>query len=324
MPNVSVGSKGKSSLSTKVLQEAPSAKAPVRAKKATANAAAKKVRAKQLAPEKRGQAATGKEIVLPRGRRGKVFTQPKIPLDAYVESEVQAEPGVKPAPRRKLASGAREFTRMLTAYLLPQRQVDPRSGGAGSMADVVGVGGFARAYRKMVQAVPAQNREGLIHDLRLALDEAAREAELKVPEPAAAEREDSVSTDEFMTQLRRQESAQWDKEIREEKLLPGLEMSRRLGVRPQSLSAALKKKRMFAIKGPSGDYYYPAFFAEDKKYDRPVLERVCMALGELPAGSKWDFFITQRISLGGKSPLEALAKGKVDAVMNAAKALVEE
>jgi len=36
------------------------------------------------------------------------------------------------------------------------------------------------------------------------------------------------------------------------------------------------------------------------------------------------FFTAPRLSLGGKSPLEALTKGKLDAVMAAARAYADE
>lgn len=321
MPNVSAGSKGKGAQSAKAAQNASTTKPAVPAKKAAAGTPTKKVLVKKLAAKKAAKPAIGKKDANRGVRLGKIVSGSKISLNAYVVSEVQARPGVKLAPKRKLATGAREFTRTLTAYLSPSGE----PGGTGRRASALpNFVGFARAYGKMVQAVPARNRSGLIQDLRRALDEAAKAVEMEALNVQPAELETSVSTEDFMAQLRRQETAQREKDIREGKLLPSAEMSRRLGVRPQSLSAALKKKRMFVITGPSGEYYYPAFFADDKKYDRPVLEKVCMALGDLPAGSKWDFFTTQRLSLGGKSPLEALAKGKVDAVMNAAKAFVEE
>jgi hypothetical protein len=51
---------------------------------------------------------------------------------------------------------------------------------------------------------------------------------------------------------------------------------------------------------------------------------VSKALGDLPAAAKWDFFMTPRVSLQNKMPLEALAMGNVVAVMAAAQAFAEE
>jgi hypothetical protein len=132
-----------------------------------------------------------------------------------------------------------------------------------------------------------------------------------------------VSTEDFMAGLMQQEKAQREKDIASKRLISGAEMRERLGVSPQALSAALKAKRMFVLTGPSGGYYYPSFFA-DPRYDRPVLEKVCRTLGDLPGASKWDFFTTPKISLGNKAPLDALAKGKLDAVLIAAAGFLEE
>jgi hypothetical protein len=126
-----------------------------------------------------------------------------------------------------------------------------------------------------------------------------------------------------MAGLVREEKTQREKDIASKRLISGAEMRERLGVSPQALSAALKAKRMFVLTGPSGGYYYPSFFA-DPRYDRPVLEKVCRTLGDLPGASKWDFFTTPKISLGNKAPLDALAKGKLDAVLIAAAGFLEE
>lgn len=49
-----------------------------------------------------------------------------------------------------------------------------------------------------------------------------------------------------------------------------------------------------------------------------MLAKVYMALGELPGTSKWYFFTVPRYSLRGLTPMEALAQGHAEAVMNAA------
>lgn len=140
---------------------------------------------------------------------------------------------------------------------------------------------------------------------------------------AAAPATKAVSTEDFMADMRRQEAELRLADIAGKRLLPGLEMRERLGVTPQALSAALKAKRMFIMQGPAGEYLYPAFFA-DPKYDRPVLEKICKVLGDMPGGSKWDFFISKKISLGNKTPLEALLKGQLDLVMVAAAGFAEQ
>lgn len=46
-------------------------------------------------------------------------------------------------------------------------------------------------------------------------------------------------------------------------------------------------------------------------------------LGSLPGWSKWQFFTTQKASLGNVTPLVALSRGKLDEVERAAMAFVE-
>ena len=114
-----------------------------------------------------------------------------------------------------------------------------------------------------------------------------------------------------------------EQQIASGELLTSAELSARLAISAAALSAAVKAKRMFFLKGPRGRNVYPAFFA-DRSLDRNVLERVARQLGDLPAASKYFFFTSPRTSLGGKSPLQALAKGKVDAVLKAAAAFEKE
>lgn len=132
-----------------------------------------------------------------------------------------------------------------------------------------------------------------------------------------------VSTADFMISLQEQERAQRMRDIATQRLLPAAQMRERMQLSPQALSAALKTKRIFALSGPSDAYVYPAFFA-DPSYERRALERVSQALGDLPGSSKWDFFTKPRLSLGGKTPLQAIAKGRGEAVMNLAKAFREQ
>lgn len=99
------------------------------------------------------------------------------------------------------------------------------------------------------------------------------------------------------------------------------ELQRRLDIKRASISGAVKASRMFAVIGPSGDNYYPAYFA-DESLDRRALEKVSKTLGALPALSKHHFF-TARSTLLGATPLEALRKGRVSDVLTAAAAFAE-
>ncbi len=215
-----------------------------------------------------------------------------------------------------LSAGAKLLTEAVTSFVISPATV-PRSG-------VRKTSSFVKAYASLVNAVPKESRLALLRQMAEDI-EAIVESEAKV-EPVINQSTAGtapMTTDDFMASLRQQEKEQREKDIATHQLVPGSEMRVRLGVSPQALSAALKAKRIFVMQGPSGGYYYPAFFA-DTQYDRPVLEKVCKALGNLPAASKWDFFTTPKISLGNKTPLDALAKGNLAPVLVAAAGFLEE
>lgn len=68
--------------------------------------------------------------------------------------------------------------------------------------------------------------------------------------------------------------------------------------------------------------YFPTFYA-DPAYDRRHLEEVTKILGDLPGGSKLQFFLTRKGSLGGVTPLQALADGRFCKVKDIAAAFAE-
>jgi len=180
---------------------------------------------------------------------------------------------------------------------------------------------FQEAYASLLDAVPRDDRPALLAQMRRDLDIVA-ERELNRASGIDAHAS-HVSTRQFMRGLEEQERQQREKDLASYSLLSGPELRARLAVTPQALSAALKARRLFALRGASGEYVYPAFFA-DPRHDRHILEKISKTLGDLPGAAKWDFFTAPRLSLGGKSPLEALTKGKLDAVMAAARAYADE
>lgn len=226
-----------------------------------------------------------------------------------------------PTSRRNFANGMTELTRSSAGYVveeIPNRRAPRRLA-----ALPVDSSSFTRAHQKVLRSVPKRNRRVFLDAMRKGLNEAEKSADIdNAAQPA--EQIGIESTAEFMTELRAQELAQREKNAQSGQLLPGAEMASRLRLTTQALRAALRNRCLFALIGPNGEFLYPAFFAESDKYDRRVLEQVCKALGTLPAGSKWNFFTTPLLSLNGKRPLDALAKGKVDAVLDAAHALAEE
>jgi hypothetical protein len=87
----------------------------------------------------------------------------------------------------------------------------------------------------------------------------------------------------------------------------------------QALSKAQQERRLFHVE-VDGEKYFPSFFV-DSRYDRAKLEAVSKALGELPGATKLHFFLHKRGSLAGTTPLEAIASGNYQKVLNAAEAL---
>lgn len=190
--------------------------------------------------------------------------------------------------------------------------------GAGEVDD------FQAAYASIVRSVPEARRRQLLRYMREGLEEATRTELGAEPAPATGSGKVApVSTSDFMASLERQETAQRARDANEGLLVPAAQLAARLNMTPQGLHHALKAKRIFTLPGASGEQAYPAFFA-DPKQDRKMLEKVSKALGDLPGAAKWDFFMSPRLSLGKRTPLEALAKGKFEAVMVAANAFAEE
>lgn len=188
------------------------------------------------------------------------------------------------------------------------------------------VNAFEEAYASIVSLVPDARRAQLLSSMREGLEkltQTERAAAPPVTPKAKVNEATHVSTKDFMAGLEKQEAEQRARDTSAGMLVSGAQLATLLNMTPQGLHHALKAKRVFTLQGPSGEHVYPAFFA-DPKQDRKTLEKVSKTLGDLPGAAKWDFFTSPRVSLGKRTPLEALAKGKVDAVMAAAKAFVEE
>lgn len=310
MPHVSTGNKGKRAAPPKPVQKSNAPKKAAQAKSPAVGKAAKVpvgVKASKTAARKK---------VTQRGERISMRKSPNELRLTQIMVDVLAH--TSPTTSRNFEHGMAELTRSAAGYLvmaMPNSVVRQRPANAATS--------FARAYEKMLASVPKRNRRVFLDAMRKGLDEAERSAD--IDHVAHLEDQEGIeSTAVFMAQLRAQEMAQREKNAQGGQLLPGAEMASRLGFTTQALSAALRGRRLFALTGPKGEFLYPAFFAESDKYDRRVLEKVCKALGTLPAGSKWNFFTTPLLSLNGRTPLDALAKGKVNAVLDAAHALAEE
>ena len=89
----------------------------------------------------------------------------------------------------------------------------------------------------------------------------------------------------------------------------------------QAVWKAAESHRVFYLTYKA-ERYFPAFYS-DSRYDRKHLEAVTKVLGDLPGGSKLQFFLTRKGSLGGETPLQALAAGRVAKVSDVAAAFAE-
>ena len=89
----------------------------------------------------------------------------------------------------------------------------------------------------------------------------------------------------------------------------------------EAMSKAVRANRIFSVE-VDGQVCFPDFYL-DTRYDRRQLALVSKMLGALPGGSKLQFFTTPKGSLGGQTPLEALADRKFAAVHRAAQGFAE-
>jgi hypothetical protein len=167
----------------------------------------------------------------------------------------------------------------------------------------------------------ARKHVGSDADIDRTLQEQLRRASEDSTQPMVTE-ESARRGDAIMTQARADAAVQLKKKIARGELVSSKEMQDRLHVSRQSISRAVNEGRLFAIVGPAGANYYPAFYA-DPKHDRRLVEQVIRQLGTLPPTVKYHFFTSQSFSLNGKTPLEALQEGQLEQVLRVATSHVE-
>lgn len=168
----------------------------------------------------------------------------------------------------------------------------------------------------------AEMMQALDESMKLGAKATAPESQVK-PSLSTGVSASQSDNEKFMAEMRNHALEQRKKDIASGILLSAADLAERLQLSKQAVSAAVRANRMFVLSGASGEGYIPAFFA-DGRYHRPTLEKVSKAMGGLSGGSKWEFFRTPRVSLEGKSPLQALEKGNVESVMAAAAAFLDE
>lgn len=170
---------------------------------------------------------------------------------------------------------------------------------------------------EVLEAIEAATKK--LSELRVAiLNEEAGKSSARAMETA-----ESISAGKaFIEKMRQDADAKQAERILHHELLTSAELQAALGISRQSISTAVNDRRFFAILGPAGKNYYPAFYA-DSRYDRKAIERVSKRLGSLPGAVKYHFFTSKSHQLEGKTPLEALADGKEEKVLVAAAGYAE-
>ena len=110
--------------------------------------------------------------------------------------------------------------------------------------------------------------------------------------------------------------------IKKKQLVSPSEFQRLMGwTSRQAVWKAVDSHRIFYLDYKA-ERYFPTFYA-NPAYDRKHLEAVTKVLGNLPGGSKLQFFLSGKGSLGGETPLQALAAGRATKVKDVAAAFAE-
>jgi len=97
--------------------------------------------------------------------------------------------------------------------------------------------------------------------------------------------------------------------VRNGALLSTNAFCRRRGISPAHLVRLERQGDVFAVT-IDHKAYYPAVFA-DTSHDMHRLAKLCRQLGpHVPAMTRYHFFVTRWVSLGKKTPLQALHRGR--------------
>ena len=147
--------------------------------------------------------------------------------------------------------------------------------------------------------------------LRRVLDEASN----RPPRPMSTP-ESIAAGHAAMAEGRERAAETLARRIESKELLSAAELRSALGIIQAEIDDAVEANRLFAFEGPGGELYYPAFYTE-ADVDRSALELVAQELRDLPAASKYHFFVSKWTNLGA-TPLEALKRGRLAEVLRAA------
>lgn len=150
----------------------------------------------------------------------------------------------------------------------------------------------------------------------------ALEEILKNPPKRAEVTEESIRVGQaILERMREREAVELAASIERGDLITRAKLQRRLQLPDATLDAALEAGQLFALPGPDGLDYFPAFFVDPTYADRD-LARVAVILRDLPASVRYHFFLSPSFRLQS-TPLEALAEGRIDEVLSTATGFVE-
>jgi hypothetical protein len=105
-------------------------------------------------------------------------------------------------------------------------------------------------------------------------------------------------------------------------LLEESEFRRGMGWTARKLETEVGSGRVFCLMVQQ-EARYPAFYVDIDPAGRRSLAAVCKLLGDLPGGSKWQFFTGGKGSLAGSTPLAALREGRLREVKATAEGFAE-
>jgi hypothetical protein len=126
-----------------------------------------------------------------------------------------------------------------------------------------------------------------------------------------------LNPEEFLEYAERQTEAQAQEHVRWGDLLPIGLLAQRIGTTVDSLAESVRAGRLFTVTA-GGKLYLPSFLAEPG-VSRQDLEAVIPLMASRDPWSKFVFFTSRKISLGGSTPLQALRRGDLPAVLRAAR-----
>jgi hypothetical protein len=107
--------------------------------------------------------------------------------------------------------------------------------------------------------------------------------------------------------------------LRDPAMLTGEAAAVRLGVSRETINKRSQQGRLLALEFAKRGKRYPEWQFEERVAGRP-LEGVLAAFGSRDAWEQYRFFTQVQPGLGGRTPIEALRRGEVDAVKSSAEA----